>query len=74
MPQLAPAFSKDRLRTLREQRKLSQEALARRAGLALLTVNRLENGHRTAPTADTLSLLAHALGCSIDDLFTERAA
>ena len=41
---------------------LSQEALAERAGLGVSTIAALERGRRNAPRADTLALLAEALG------------
>lgn len=44
----------------RRRRGLSQERLARKAGLALDTVHKIENGKRN-PRLDTICLLADAL-------------
>jgi transcriptional regulator with XRE-family HTH domain len=54
-------------RALREARGESQEAVARRAGIALATYSRIENG-RNEPNLDTLRRLAGALGVTIDEL------
>ncbi len=51
------------LRTLRAQKKLSQETLARKAGISVSYVSMLERGARTPPLA-TLEALAKALGVS----------
>ncbi len=52
----------DLLRRYRLAAGLSQEALAERAGLGVSTIAALERGRRNAPRADTLALLADALG------------
>jgi len=52
------------LRGLRLSAGLSQEALARRAGLSADAVAALERGRRTRPRAFTLGLLADALALS----------
>lgn len=49
------------LKTLRLQKKLSQDALAERAGLSVSYVSMLERGQRSPPL-DTLEKLAAALG------------
>ncbi len=50
------------LRRLRLAAGLSQEALAERAGLSTHGISDLERGARTTPRAETLGLLAEALG------------
>ena len=52
----------DLLRSLRNDARLSQEALAERAGLSARTVSDIECGAARSPRAITLSLLAEALG------------
>jgi transcriptional regulator with XRE-family HTH domain len=56
-----------RLRTLRHERQLTQEQLARDAGIALNTVARIEAG-RHEPNGPTLHKLARALGVTITAL------
>ena len=51
----------ENLRTLRTQKKLSQEALAQKAGISVSYVSMLERGQRTPPL-DTLEALGKALG------------
>jgi transcriptional regulator with XRE-family HTH domain len=60
-----------RLRRLREERGLSQRALARAAGLASATVRHLEAGLRRTISVDTARALARALGVSLTDLVGE---
>jgi predicted ATPase/DNA-binding XRE family transcriptional regulator len=50
------------LRRLRLEAGLSQEALAERARMSVVTVGALERGVRRAPYRDTVALLAEALG------------
>lgn len=58
---------RQRIRTLRTERGLSQEALCERAGISVDAVTRIERGSRV-PTLDTLERLAEALGISVTDL------
>ena len=51
-----------RLRALREERNLSQEKLADRAGVSLTTVARLERQRSPSCRCRTLARLAAALG------------
>src|ERR1700742_912247 len=51
----------DRLRTLREVKKLSQGDIQERTGLLRCYVSRVENGH-TVPALETLEKFARALG------------
>jgi transcriptional regulator with XRE-family HTH domain len=50
----------DRLRALREQKKLSQGGIEERTDLLRHYVSRVENGH-TVPAVETLEKLARAL-------------
>jgi transcriptional regulator with XRE-family HTH domain len=56
-----------RLRSLREERGLSLDAVARAAGMAPSTLSRLETGKRRL-AVDHLAPLARALGTSVDAL------
>jgi transcriptional regulator with XRE-family HTH domain len=59
MPGLADKFALN-LKSERLRRKLSQEALAAKAGLSVSYISMLERGQR-APPLDTLESLAKAL-------------
>jgi transcriptional regulator with XRE-family HTH domain len=50
----------DRLRTIREQKDLSQGDIEKRTGLKRCYVSRVENGH-TVPSVETLEKMARAL-------------
>ena len=56
-----------RLKALREKRQLSQEALARKAGISRTYLARLETA-RQDPTLSTLEKLAKALGVKVTRL------
>ena len=56
-----------RIRSLRLERGLTQEALCERAEVSVDAVNRIENGTRV-PTIDTLEKIALALGVSTTEL------
>jgi transcriptional regulator with XRE-family HTH domain len=56
---------KDRLKSLRLQARLTQEGLARAAGITTSAVSKLEQGD-AKPTWDTVRQLARALGVSVE--------
>jgi transcriptional regulator with XRE-family HTH domain len=58
----------DRLRELREEKKLSQGDIEKRSGLLRCYISRVENGH-TVPALETLEKLAHALEIPMYQLF-----
>lgn len=60
----------DRLRALREQKKLSQGDIEKRTGLLRCYTSRVENGH-TIPSMETLEKYARALGIPLYRLFYE---
>ena len=60
----------DRLRALREAKKLSQGDIQKRTGLLRPYVSRIENGH-TVPSIETLEKLARALEVPLYHLFYE---
>jgi transcriptional regulator with XRE-family HTH domain len=61
----------DRLRLERSRCGLSQTALADKAGLAYLTVSRIERGKSPAVQAVTAYKLAGALALDVEDLTRE---
>ena len=68
----------DRLRDLREHKKLSQGDIEKRTGLLRCYISRVENGH-TVPAIETLEKFARAMSVPIYQLFydgdgTENAA
>jgi len=60
----------DRLRELREEKKLSQGEIERRTGLLRCYISRVENGH-TVPAIETLEKMARALEVPLYQLFYE---
>lgn len=60
----------ERLRLLREGRKLSQGDIEKRTGLLRCYISRIENGH-TVPALETLEKLARALEVPLYQLFYE---
>ena len=55
------------LRQLRQRGRLSQEAIARDAGLTVSAYARIERGEAN-PTWTTVTAIAHALGVSLAEL------
>lgn len=60
-----------RIRAIREERGLTQQAVARAAGIATDMVSRLENGHYTSPGLRTLLRIAEGMGVSLAALLPE---
>ena len=58
----------DRLRAIREQKKLSQGDIEQRCGLLRCYISRVENGH-TVPSIETLEKMARALEIPLYQLF-----
>ena len=56
------------IRKLRKECKLSQEGLAKRAGITFSTLAKLESGVNNNPTLDTLCKIADVLKISLDEL------
>jgi transcriptional regulator with XRE-family HTH domain len=63
-------FIGDRLREMREEKKLSQGDIEKRTGLLRCYISRVENGH-TVPAIETLEKLARALEIPLYQLFYE---
>src|ERR1700674_2142648 len=58
----------DRLRVVREEKKLSQGDIEKRTGLLRCYISRVENGH-TVPAIETLEKMARALEVPMYQLF-----
>jgi len=58
----------DRLRSLREQKNLSQGDIEKRTGLLRCYISRVENGH-TVPAIETLEKMARAMEVPLYQLF-----
>ena len=58
----------DRLREMREEKKLSQGDVEKRTGLLRCYISRVENGH-TVPAVETLEKLARAFEVPLYQLF-----
>ena len=58
----------DRLRALREEKKMSQGDIEKRTGLLRCYISRVENGH-TVPAIETLEKMARALEVPLYQLF-----
>jgi transcriptional regulator with XRE-family HTH domain len=63
----------DRIRALREYKKLSQPDLERRSGCARHFISRLENGH-SVPTIETIQKIADGLKVPMYQMFYEEQA
>ena len=66
-------FSAENLVRMRKERKLSQEGVARRSGLATVTISKLEEGKSSDPRMSTVRKLAMALGCPVEAFFSEES-
>ncbi|HRI07511.1 MAG TPA: helix-turn-helix transcriptional regulator [Nannocystaceae bacterium] len=62
-----------RIRIYRERARLTQQSLARLAGIATDIISRLENGHYTSPGLRTLLRIGEGLGVSVSELLPEVA-
>jgi transcriptional regulator with XRE-family HTH domain len=60
----------DRIRTLREQRNLSQGDIEERTGLLRCYISRVEHGH-TVPSVETLEKISRALEIPMYQFFYE---
>ena len=64
-------FSSAILIRIRKEHGLTQEEVARRSGLATVTISKLEEGQNTDPRMSTLAKLAVALECPPSVFFEE---
>jgi transcriptional regulator with XRE-family HTH domain len=62
----------EKIRKLRQQKKISQDRLSKKADLALNTIVKIETGENPNPTLETLQKIAKALDVSIDELLKNK--
>jgi putative transcriptional regulator len=58
-----------KIKDARAELKMSQEELAKKAGVSRQTISGLESGACTVTITDTLIKIAHALGKNVSDIF-----
>lgn len=58
-----------RIREKRKEKKMSQEELGKKANISRAIISELETGKRTVTSTKTLSKIAAALECSVEDIF-----
>lgn len=59
------------IKAKREAKKMSQEELARAAGISRTTLSRMETNEDTVVNSTTLSKIAEALDCPVASLLVE---
>jgi len=62
----------EKIKKLRQQKKMSQDRLSKKADLALNTIVKIETGENPNPTLETLQKVAKALGVSTDQLLKDN--
>ena len=62
----------ERIKKLRQQKKMSQDRLSKKADLALNTIVKIETGENPNPTLETLQKIAKALDVSLDQLLKNK--
>ena len=62
----------EKIRRIRQQKKMSQDRLSKKADLALNTIVKIETGESPNPTVDTLQKIAKALDVSLDQLLKNK--
>lgn len=65
MTRTTPKRLGEQIKRLREQRGLSQQALAEAAGLSRIYIAKLEAGERASPSMPALERIATALGVTV---------
>lgn len=58
-----------RIKEIRKSKRMSQEELAKKAGVSRAILSGLETNNLSNTTANTLSKIAVALDCGVGDLF-----
>lgn len=60
---------KNKLKEVREQKKMSQEELSKKSKVSRTIISELENGKTNVVTNVTLEKIAEALECKVTDIF-----
>ena len=63
----------ENVRRIRKNKDLSQDKLAKIAGITLTTLVKIEAGTNDNPTIKTLKKTAHALEVTVNDLLVEES-
>ncbi len=63
-------FNKEKLKSLREEQKYTQSALADETGLSTRYIRGLELGTKKRPAAEVVCKIAFALDTSMDELLS----
>ena len=61
----------ERIRSLRESRKMTQNALANQAGVSPTYINQLERGEKS-PTVEYLGHICWGLGITLEEFFSTK--
>ena len=61
-----------KLQMMRKKRRLTQKQLADMSGVTQQAISKIESGERKSPQIATLSKLAGALKCTVDDLIEDE--
>ena len=61
------------IKKYRQKSGMSQDKLSKLAGVTLHTITKIESGATLDPRVETVKKIADALGCSIDELFDNKA-
>ena len=61
-----------RLKTCRQQAGLTQETVAERAGITVVYLSKIENGH-VRPTIDLLQTVCEAVHCDLGSIFQDAS-
>lgn len=64
-------FDHTRIAVIRLSQELSQRRLSEKSEIPIDTLRMYEQG-RTVPSVERLAMLANALGCSVDEFFTDE--
>lgn len=59
------------VKAIREERGITQEKLAKEAGVARATISKLEGGKDVVTSTETIRKIANALDCSVQDIFVD---
>ena len=63
----------ENVRRIRKNKDLSQDKLAKLAGITLTTLVKIESGTNDNPTIKTLKKIAEALEVTVNDLLAEES-
>ncbi len=58
-----------KIKEVREEKRMTQEELAKKSGISRTTISGLENGTMRFPSSKTLLSIAKALDTSLDQIF-----